>query len=121
MIGGFDKLKQDVFRHIDLCWEGEDGPWVGDSPIERLLIAALQQAVQHGMFEYDKITIFGDYEQRKANPPIAWPSARATDCLRMWATPQYPIDRWRVDFLIEYDAWDRENDQPNIQKLAIEC
>lgn len=113
-LGGFDKLRQQAVESISERVDEARDEAIGDSPIEKLLFAALKVMTFTGNSEYRHVSI----------PTPNWSLAdmlSREDPLTLIVVPQAQLEGWRVDFLVY--AWDfgRATGKAQWRRLIVEC
>lgn len=113
-VGGLEKLRQQVLECVSEQIDTFHDEAVGDSPIERLFITALESIVLAGLVEYRFVRF----------PSAHWSISELLaqrDQLSLIVEPQAKVSGWRVDFLIY--AWDtgRATGREQWRRLIVEC
>lgn len=114
MTGGFQRLRQQAIESVNEYLNEFEADAIGDSPIEKLLFAALKTMVLIDNSEYRHIEVPSE------RYPLAASLARE-DGLSLIVVPQAQLEGWRVDFLIY--AWDfgRATGKAQWRRLIVEC
>ena len=109
-----DKLDQQVLAEVGQMLDQLRSDAVGDSPIERILIRALQAAGMFSISSARSVRIVDELH------PLSWHLERPEPFVLI-VEPQAQLTDWRVDFLIH--AWHKggENQPAAWRQLIVEC
>lgn len=121
---GFDKLREQVLDFVDAEWQFIKEEAAGDTPIEKLLFAALRSTFLVGSTELAWLEVVPNIEVLATRQEEMKKEKKAK--LNLLCVPQAQIGDRRVDFLfvsfVPSYPLDTENwTEPVWRKLVIEC